>query len=298
MNKIIDDNLNALEKLNCSLLKLKIPINVGVVYDYEDLFKYVLRKGFIPEPYLSSSPYSIRADQNNIDNFVLYMTTFLRYKRELKILPGFVHLVYNTRSGGSEVEVHIDKTVKQLLKMGYEENEINLILSYPPLVMKYINAGFNVTVSSSSILAYKKIIDILVNRSVRQQVNVSYVLPSTYQFVIDNVPPGSFELLLNNGCLLGCPNATVTTDHTKFCPVNSHNQEELYYGKFVDRTDLIRRGKFNNLLKLGWNHFKISGRAATMSLIFDVVKYYLKDEESLPYIDNHTFYGKSSNGLE
>lgn len=290
----MDLNKN-LQKMNSGIRKLKIPINVDHVFDYRDLFEYTLARGFVPEPYLSSSRYSIRAGQDNGENFITYMATFLKYKRDLNILPGFVHLVYNTRSGGRDVETHINNTVKMLIKMGYEMEELNLIIAYPLLVQKCIDLGFNVTVSSASVLAYKRIIDILIKCPIPLPESVSYVLPSTYQFVIDKVPPDSFELLLNNGCFIGCVNSTVKTDHSKFCPITAKNCNSLYSDEFSKTVDLIRRWKFKSLLQQGWNNFKISGRQATMPLIYDVVRYYLR-VENIPYIDNPSSYGTSSNG--
>lgn len=281
---------------NGNLRKLKIPVNVSKMFDYEELFKYVRSKGFIPEPYLSSSKYSIRAGQDNNENFLKYMEKFLEYKKRT-ILPGFVHLVYNTRSEGKEVVDNIKKTVDVLLLMGYKLEGLNLILSHPRLIDRFSKNGINVTVSSASILAYKKIIDTLIECPLDVDENISYVLPSTYQFCIPKLPVNSFELLINNGCKLGCVNATVATDHTAFCPIKKDSLSELYYDEFQKKTDVIYRWRFKALLNMGWRSFKVSGRQAPLSTIFDVVKYYLEEENAPPYIDNPIFYGgESSNG--
>ena len=52
-------------KENNQVRKLKIPVNVSEIFIYKDLFDYVSDKGFVPEPYLSSSKFSIRAGQDN-----------------------------------------------------------------------------------------------------------------------------------------------------------------------------------------------------------------------------------------
>lgn len=285
-----------LEK-DTNIKKLKIPVNISEIFDYKEMFTYVLSRGFVPEPYLSSSKYSIRAGQDNKQNFIKYMEKFLVYKRMLKILPGFVHLVYNTRYGGVEVVRDIDLTIRDLLSMGYKREELNLILSYPRLVNHYASKSYNVTVSSASILTYKKIIDILLGDFEALPSNVSYVLPSTYQFALRKLPSNSFEILVNNGCKLGCINAGVITDHKKFCPIKKKDLDWLYYDEFQEETDLIHRWKFKSLVAQGWRSFKVSGRQAPLQKIMDTIIYYLDPSESkIPYIDNPVFFGTSSNG--
>lgn len=277
--------------------KLKIPINVSVMSDYKKLFEYVNRMGFVPEPYLSSSKYSIRGGQDNPENFMKHMETFLKYKREFDILPGFVHIVYNTRNANQEIIDNIDSTLQDLLSVGYDLKEVNLIISHPYLVNYYLSKGVNVTVSSASILSYKRIIDILIKCSIPISSHVSYVLPSTYHFCIKDLPPNSFELMVNNGCMLGCINATVTTDHEKFCPIKDNKLSSLYYDEFQKRTDLIHKWKFRKLVEDGWCSFKIAGRQAPVSKIIETVYYYLNDDEkNIPWIDNPIFFGQCSNG--
>ncbi len=270
------------------MLRLKIPINITARYDYLEMFKYVVSNGFMPEPYLSSSKFSLRAGQDDVAGFKWHMEKF-----GSPLYSQFVNrieLVFNTHSQTDEVYREIEIALDITSGIGVPIKKLALILNKPNLVVKYHNAGFNVVVSSASLVSYKKVIEVLASKhnTTPRNKGIEYVLPSDLNHLIPILPPNSFQLLLNNGCQLNCVYAGVVSDHSMSCPI----QTKLAY-QLRGKTDIIRRDGLIEFIKSGWEVFKIAGRQASPIAIFDVIRYYLGCEsicQNPPYIDNHLWY--------
>ncbi len=271
-------------------MQLKIPINTSGVYDYSSLFDYVRSRGWIPDPYLSSSRFSIRAGQDHPDNASEYFRLFLRDDN-----VGTMEIVVNSPGFSPEISDEIERVYQEVADMGWPGHRVALILNHPKYVRRQRALGRRVVVSSASLATYKRAIDVLVSRAGGDP-EFEFVLPSTYQHTVDFLLPGSFTLLLNNGCQLQCLNSGCGShaDHMLECPIRNKRQYEEKAGN----TDIISRHRFDDLVSRGWTSFKIAGRQARVDQIQATVEYYLGLDAGTavpPHIDNPLSYRDGSN---
>lgn len=272
------------------MVSLKVPINVNYRHNYRAIFQTMIDLGFSAVPYLSSSKYGLRRDQNNLENFMWYVREFEDYPR-----PSIkeIQLVLNTRNESADVKVEINSTLSYLREYNVSL-PYRLILNAPNIIDAYSRDNYPVAISSASVSSFKRVIEVLTNDFQMPELsNIEYILPSTINHLIPILPPNSFTVMINNGCRIGCIHAATSADHSLHCP----NQTAQIYTDRRKDTDIITKEEFSDLIKKGWTSFKISGRQAPPQLIEEVIKYYLNiGSESLPYIDSHLFYGESSNG--
>lgn len=278
------------------MITLKIPVNVSTlrILMYHDMFAYLHDHHVQASPYLSCSKFSIRAGQDYPEHAKSYIYDFLSE------VPSFmldrIQLVYNARVDSHEMRSDILIGLAELQNRCDAQRDIALVITVPQLAMLLKQRGYYVIGSSASILSYKALITYLA-MGIESELS-EYVIPSTYNHVLSHLNPSNkFGILLNNGCKLNCINAATIVDHSSECPI----QSKSYYTTSRALTDLVTRKRFQELVALGWTNFKIAGRQADPNEIFDTIKYYLDPEyknstELPPYIDNHIWYGESSNG--